>query len=238
MRASAEAIRLARLLHRLLPGMARSAGLLALMLLTDARRPARTRPTVTWSRSPSRTAARWDAAAIAEGVALITDAMPRGAVGPYQLQAAIAAVHDEAPAHGGHRLAADPRALRPAGEGRAESDGDAEPRRCGRYGARTRGRAGAGRVSGVRRPDGAQPPAPGDPGASQGAGRRSRRRLVRLPGGRAAHGQRPRAAVPQRPRRRLSRRAPGPAVGWPGDRCAAQSRMRRTRPSPAPKPKP
>ena len=49
-----------------------------------------------WCRSPSRTAARWDRSLIAEGVALITEALPRGPVGPYQLQAAIAAVHDEA----------------------------------------------------------------------------------------------------------------------------------------------
>jgi len=72
-------------------------GLLALMLLTDARRPARTGPHGELVPMAEQDRSRWDAAAIAEGVALITGALPRGATGPYQLQAAIAAVHDEAP---------------------------------------------------------------------------------------------------------------------------------------------
>jgi RNA polymerase sigma factor (sigma-70 family) len=91
-----EAIRLARRLHRLLPDDGEAAGLLALMLLTDARRPARTLPDGTLVPLAEQDRRRWDAAAIAEGVALITDTLPRGPVGPYQLQAAIAAVHDEA----------------------------------------------------------------------------------------------------------------------------------------------
>jgi RNA polymerase sigma factor (sigma-70 family) len=94
---SAEAIRLARLVHRLLPGDSEVAGLLALMLLTDARRPARTGPGGSLVPMAEQDRARWDAAAIAEGVALITAALPRGPTGPYQLQAAIAALHDEAP---------------------------------------------------------------------------------------------------------------------------------------------
>ena len=93
----AEAIRLARLLHRLLPDDGEVTGLLALMLLTDARRPARTGPHGELVPMAEQDRSRWDAAAIAEGVALITAALPRGATGPYQLQAAIAAVHDEAP---------------------------------------------------------------------------------------------------------------------------------------------
>jgi len=93
----AEAIRLARLLHRLLPDDGEVTGLLALMLLTDARRPARTGPHGELVPMAEQDRSRWDAAAIAEGVALITGALPRGATGPYQLQAAIAAVHDEAP---------------------------------------------------------------------------------------------------------------------------------------------
>jgi RNA polymerase sigma factor (sigma-70 family) len=93
----AEAIRLARLLHRLLPDDGEVTGLLALMLLTDARRPARTGPHGELVPMTEQDRSRWDAAAIAEGVALITAALPRGATGPYQLQAAIAAVHDEAP---------------------------------------------------------------------------------------------------------------------------------------------
>jgi RNA polymerase sigma factor (sigma-70 family) len=94
---SAEAIRLARLVHRLLPGDGEVTGLLALMLLTDARRAARTGPHGELVPMAEQDRSRWDAAAIAEGVALITAALPRGATGPYQLQAAIAAVHDEAP---------------------------------------------------------------------------------------------------------------------------------------------
>ena len=97
---AAEAIRLARLLHRLLPGDGEVTGLLALMLLTDARRAARTGPYGELVPMAEQDRDRWDAAAIAEGVALITGALPHGPTGPYQLQAAIAAVHDEAPSAG------------------------------------------------------------------------------------------------------------------------------------------
>ena len=91
-----EAIRLARELHRLLPDDGEVAGLLALMLLTDARRPARTLPDGSLVPLAFQDRSRWDAAAIAEGVALVTATLARAPVGPYQLQAAIAAVHDEA----------------------------------------------------------------------------------------------------------------------------------------------
>jgi RNA polymerase sigma factor (sigma-70 family) len=91
-----EAIRLARELHRLLPDDGEVAGLLALMLLTDARRPARTLPDGSLVPLASQDRSRWDADAIAQGVALVTDTLARAPVGPYQLQAAIAAVHDEA----------------------------------------------------------------------------------------------------------------------------------------------
>jgi predicted RNA polymerase sigma factor len=94
---SAEAIRLARMVHRLLPGDGEAAGLLALMLLTDARRPARAGPDGGLVPMAEQDRTLWDAGKIAEGVALITEALPRGPTGPYQLQAAIAAVHDEAP---------------------------------------------------------------------------------------------------------------------------------------------
>jgi RNA polymerase sigma factor (sigma-70 family) len=93
---TAEAIRLARELHRLLPDDGEVAGLLALMLLTDARRPARTLPDGSLVPLAEQDRSRWDAAAIAEGVALVTATLARAPVGPYQLQAAIAAVHDEA----------------------------------------------------------------------------------------------------------------------------------------------
>jgi RNA polymerase sigma factor (sigma-70 family) len=94
---TAEAIRLARQLHRVVPGNSEVAGLLALMLLTDARRPARTGPDGSLVPLSEQDRTLWNADAIAEGVALVTRALSTGPVGPYQLQAAIAAVHDEAP---------------------------------------------------------------------------------------------------------------------------------------------
>ncbi|MFF0490619.1 RNA polymerase sigma factor [Nocardia sp. NPDC004068] len=94
---STAAIRLTRLLHRLLPEDAETAGLLALMLLTDARRPARTTPTGDLIPMHDQDRSRWRTKDIAEGIALITATLPRGPLGPYQLQAAIAALHDEAP---------------------------------------------------------------------------------------------------------------------------------------------
>ena len=95
---SGEAIRLARWLRRLLPDDPEVAALLALMLLTEARRPARTSPGGELVPLAEQDRGRWDQALIAEGVALVTGALAAGgkAVGPYQLQAAIAAVHDEA----------------------------------------------------------------------------------------------------------------------------------------------
>ncbi|MBE1587782.1 RNA polymerase sigma factor [Nonomuraea angiospora] len=92
-----EAIRLARLVRRLLPDDPEVAGLLALMLLTDARRPARTGPDGALIPMAEQDRAKWHAGHIAEGVDLVTRALSRGTPGPYQLQAAIAAVHDEAP---------------------------------------------------------------------------------------------------------------------------------------------
>ncbi len=91
-----EAIRLTRWLHRLLPDDGEVTGLLALMLLTDARQPARTRPDGSLVPLAEQDRQTWDQAQIAEGIALISAALPRGEVGPYQLQAAIAAVHGEA----------------------------------------------------------------------------------------------------------------------------------------------
>jgi RNA polymerase sigma factor (sigma-70 family) len=95
---SDEAIRLTRLLRRLLPEDSETSGLLALMLLTDARRPARKGPDGALVPLAEQDRTRWTRDSIVEGVALVGEALPRGAAGPYQLQAAIAAVHDEAPA--------------------------------------------------------------------------------------------------------------------------------------------
>ena len=94
---SSEAIRLTRAVHRLLEDDGEVAGLLALMLLTDARRAARTGPDGELIPLADQDRSRWDKHAINEGVALVSGALSKGAVGSYQLQAAIAAVHDEAP---------------------------------------------------------------------------------------------------------------------------------------------
>jgi predicted RNA polymerase sigma factor len=93
---SADAIRLTRIVHRLLPDDSEVAGLLALMLLTDARRAARTTVNGELVSLDEQDRSLWNTDYIAEGVALITNALPGGSTGPYQLQAAIAAIHDEA----------------------------------------------------------------------------------------------------------------------------------------------
>jgi predicted RNA polymerase sigma factor len=94
---AAEAIRITRDVHRRLSDDDEVTGLLALMLLTDARRSARTRPDGSLVPLADQDRTLWDRAAIHEGVELITAALPGGRIGPYQLQAAIAAIHDEAP---------------------------------------------------------------------------------------------------------------------------------------------
>jgi len=93
---SGEAIRLARTVHRVLPDDGEVAGMLALMLLTDARRPARTGPGGELIPLDEQDRTLWDRRLISEGVELITGALAKAAVGPYQLQAAVAAVHDQA----------------------------------------------------------------------------------------------------------------------------------------------
>jgi RNA polymerase sigma factor (sigma-70 family) len=94
---SGEAIRLTRLLHGTLPADGEVTGLLALMLLTDARRPARTGPSGELVPLAEQDRAKWDRGQIREGVALITEALALGDAGEYRLQAAIAATHDIAP---------------------------------------------------------------------------------------------------------------------------------------------
>jgi predicted RNA polymerase sigma factor len=94
---SAEAIRLARILHGALPDDPEVGGLLALMLLTDARRQARTDANGEPIALPDQDRGIWDQSLIAEGVALLDAAIARGRVGEYQIQAAIAAIHDRSP---------------------------------------------------------------------------------------------------------------------------------------------
>ena len=93
---SHEAIRLTRAVHYLLPDDTEVAGLLALMLLTDARRAARTGPDGDLIPLTKQDRSLWNQKQISEGIALLTTALSKGSIGAYQLQAAIAAVHDEA----------------------------------------------------------------------------------------------------------------------------------------------
>ncbi|MFL5607040.1 MAG: RNA polymerase sigma factor, partial [Gemmatimonadaceae bacterium] len=94
---SNEAIRLTRAVHALLPRDGEVTGLLALMLLTDARRAARTGENGELIPLDEQDRTLWDRQLIEEGVALVSEALASGSVGMYQLQAAVAAVHDEAP---------------------------------------------------------------------------------------------------------------------------------------------
>ena len=98
---SGEAVRLARDLHADLPADPEVTGLLALTLLTDARRPARTGPDGELIPLAEQDRRRWDRRLIAEGTALITEALGHGKVGEYQVQASVAALHDQAASHEG-----------------------------------------------------------------------------------------------------------------------------------------
>lgn len=93
---TAEAIRLVRILHRILPEYGEVTGLLALMLLVDARRATHTDETGALVPLAEQDRSRWDHAVIAEGIGLITKVLGTAPVGPYQIQAAIAALHAEA----------------------------------------------------------------------------------------------------------------------------------------------
>ncbi len=93
----AEAIRLSRLLAELMPDEPEVLGLLALMLLTESRRPARTAPDGALVLLPDQDRGRWDADLVAEGQTIVRHCLRRNAPGPYQIQAAISAVHSDAP---------------------------------------------------------------------------------------------------------------------------------------------
>ncbi|MGI8418908.1 MAG: RNA polymerase sigma factor, partial [Nakamurella sp.] len=93
---SREAIRLGRLLHTARPADGEVIGLLALMLLTDARRPAREAADSSLIPLADQDRSLWDAATIREGVMMVTHSLQHNAIGPYQIQAAIAALHSEA----------------------------------------------------------------------------------------------------------------------------------------------
>ena len=138
---SAEAIRLTREVHRRLPGRRRGGGA-ARADAADRRAPSGARPRATASLVPLAEQDRslWDRAEIAEGVALVEESLASKPAGPYQLQAAIAAVHDEAPSAqetDWRQILAVYELLERVAR---ESDGDAQPSRRGRDGARVRAR--------------------------------------------------------------------------------------------------
>ena len=116
----AEAIRLARLLAELMPDEPEAPGLLALLLLTESRRPARTAPDGALVLLADQDRSLWDRALIAEGQAIVRACLRRNRPGPYQIQAAIDAVHTRRADRRGHRLGPDPGAVRPAARGRAD----------------------------------------------------------------------------------------------------------------------
>ena len=190
-----EAIRLTRQAHRLLPEHGEVEGLLALMLLTEARRPARTLADGALVPIAEQDRSRWDAELAEEGLALVVEALARPGVGPYRLQAAIAAVHVETPVGGRDRLAADPGAVRPAGAGCAELGGAPEPRGGAGNGEGPARRAAAAGAAGAGPVDGREPPAERGAGVPAGAGRRSGRGVGGVPDGGGASGERAGAAV-------------------------------------------
>ena len=110
----AEAIRLARLLAELMPDEPEVMGLLALVLLIESRRAARTGPGGDLVLLADQDRRRWDRGLIAEGQAIVRACLRRNQPGPYQIQAAINAVHSDAATAAEHRLAPDPGPLRPA----------------------------------------------------------------------------------------------------------------------------
>ena len=192
-----EAIRLTRLVHRLAPDDGEVAGLLALMLLTDARRPARVRPDGALVPLAEQDRTLWDGAAIREGIALVETTLASGAVGPYQVQAAIAAIHAEAPSADAtdwpqilalydllERLAPNPMVTlnRAVAAGMAHGP-----------------KAGLAVLDDHRRRPRRPPPPRLGPSPPPRAGRRPHRGPRVLPRGRARHHQPPGAALPRTP---------------------------------------
>ena len=141
---SGEAIRLARATHHALPQEPEVTGLLALMLLTDARRPGRTDSDGALIPLLKQDRTRWDRNLIGEGVALITGALEQHRVGEYQLQAAIPCSRSGA-APRRHRLVGDPIAVRPVGTHDRQSHGDAQSVGGRVYARRAQSWAGAAR---------------------------------------------------------------------------------------------
>ena len=183
-----EAIRLAKLLAVLMPDEPEALGLLALMLLHDARREARIGAGGEIVLLADQDRSRWNQARIDEGTRLLERALLHRSPGAYQLQAAIAALHLE-DVTDWQQIAAP---LRRAGAARADADRGAEPRSRGRDGARPGARA---RADGADRPAGLSPPS-GRPRRPAAAARTPRRGGVGLPRGAGARDERGRPGVP------------------------------------------
>ena len=168
----AEAIRLARIVVSLLPEEPEAIGLLAMLLLHDARRDARVTADGAIVLLEDQDRTHWDRARIDEGTALVERAMAFGRPGPYQIQAAIAALHDEAPTAAVDRLAPDRRAVRRLRPDRSLAGRPAQPRGGGRDGGRPGVRPGPDgrdrRVGGARRLP-VPRVGPGRPAASAGS---------------------------------------------------------------------
>ena len=177
----AEAIWLGRVLHRLLPADAESAGLLALMLLTHSHAAARLDAEGHPVTLADQDRARWDQDLIAEGSTLLDAAIALERPGPYQLQAAIAALHSLAPVIRADRLAADRRPVPRTGPPVAVAGRRGEPRGRGRDGGRAAGRPGRARAGRAGRPARRLRPAArgqGRPAGPRGPDRARHRRLV------------------------------------------------------------
>ena len=159
-----EAIRLARIVHRLVPTAAEPQGLLALLLLTEARSAAREDADGVPIALEDQDRGRWDRGGIVEGLALAEEAAGREDAGRFTVQAAIAAVHTEGPLRG-HRLGADRRAVLAAAPTRRGSGGADEPGDRGGAARWARGRADAARAARGRAGTGTPPPVPGGPRA-------------------------------------------------------------------------
>ena len=145
-----QAIRLARILATLMPDEPEVAGLLALLLLTESRRSSRTRSDGSLVLLGEQDRSRWDRALIEEGQAIVRWCLRRNQPGAYQLQAAINAVHADAPTARANRLVADRGAVRPAARSHAHAGRGPQPRDRHRRGARPRPGAGSGGRVGPR----------------------------------------------------------------------------------------
>ena len=219
-----EAVRLGRLLVELMPDEAEAIGLLALMLLHDARRAARTDAAGDLVTLEDQDRSLWDRARIEEGVALVEDALRRRRAGPYQLQAAIVAVHAEAPSAAETDWPRDRRAVHGAAAAATVTDRRAQPRGCDGDGVGHGPRPRANRGPRGRWPPSAVPPAARGPRRPAASRRALLGGGLGLPRGAPAHLEPGRAALPWAP----ADGSRGRVRGRVGE-CDARPRVRRAR---------